>query len=41
MDFLRGRALFEFQKRVDHLPAIVEDGSQFLSASISDPNDVP
>jgi hypothetical protein len=41
MDFLRGWTLFELQKCVDQLLAVVEDRSQFLPASISDPNDVP
>jgi hypothetical protein len=40
MAFLQGRPLFQLQKSVDHLLAVVEDRPQFLSALIADANDI-
>ena len=41
MEFLRAWTLFELQKCVYQLLAVVKDRPQFHPASISDPNDVP
>jgi hypothetical protein len=40
MAFLQGRASFQLQKGVDHLLTVVEDRPQFLSALISDVNEI-